>query len=142
MTKRSVAIGCALLFGIVLVAGALASTGRGTRPRVVDVVERDFRISLSTHVVSAGEVVFRVENHGPDAHELIVVRERGALPLRSDGITVDEEAVAKQEPGSLEPAPAGADRELRVHLTRGRYVLFCNMYGHFMGGMHAVVTVQ
>jgi uncharacterized cupredoxin-like copper-binding protein len=86
-------------------------------------------------------VTFRIKNHGPDAHELIVVHDEGGLPLRSDGITVDEEALTKRIVGGLEPANAGAVRELRVHLSPGRYTLLCNMFGHFMGGMHATVVV-
>jgi uncharacterized cupredoxin-like copper-binding protein len=136
-----VAAACAALFGAALIAGALASSGRGGTP-VVDVVEHDFHIALTAHRLHAGTVVFRVENDGPDAHELIIVRDAAALPLRADGITIDEEALAKREVAALEPAPAGATRDLRVRLGPGRYVLFCNMLGHFMGGMHAVVIVR
>jgi uncharacterized cupredoxin-like copper-binding protein len=32
-------------------------------------------------------------------------------------------------------------RELHLKLTKGRYVLLCNMSGHFMGGMEATVDV-
>lgn len=123
-------------------AGALAVPRASGGSRVVNVSERDFRIVVSTTHVSPGRVVFRVANHGPDAHELILIRERAQLPLRSDGITVDEEGLEKQTVGVLEPAPSGAVRELRVTLRPGRYVLLCNMYGHYMGGMHAVVIAR
>jgi len=42
----------------------------------------------------------------------------------------------------LEPGDPGSVREVRVKLQKGRYVLICNMSGHFMGGMHAVVNVE
>jgi uncharacterized cupredoxin-like copper-binding protein len=29
-----------------------------------------------------------------------------------------------------------------VHLAPGRYVLFCNMTGHYMGGMHSTLVVS
>ena len=110
---------------------------------MIDVTERDFSINLATRHVSAGTVDFRVTNRGPDAHELIVVRapERD-LPLRTDGITVSEERLTKATVGTLEPGDPGSVRDLRVELRRGRYVLLCNMSGHFMGGMHAVVVVE
>jgi uncharacterized cupredoxin-like copper-binding protein len=73
---------------------------------------------------------------------MILIRDSGRLPLRSDGITVNEEGLEKQTVGALEPAATGALRELKVKLTPGRYVLVCNMYGHYMGGMHAVVVVR
>ncbi|HZU19947.1 MAG TPA: hypothetical protein VE982_01885 [Gaiellaceae bacterium] len=144
MTKTSVAVGCACLAGLALMAGALASAGRGgaTPAHSAVVVERDFHLAVSPTTVAAGTVVFHVQNHGPDAHELIVVRDHGPLPLRADGITIDEEKLAKQEVGGLEPAGAGANRTLEVTLAPGRYVLFCNMYGHYMGGMHAVVIAR
>jgi uncharacterized cupredoxin-like copper-binding protein len=31
---------------------------------------------------------------------------------------------------------------MRVHLTPGRYVLYCNMSGHFLGGMHTLLVVR
>ncbi|MEA2314805.1 MAG: hypothetical protein QOI03_1497 [Solirubrobacteraceae bacterium] len=107
----------------------------------MQVSEADFAIS-ATHRLTAGDVVLRVHNEGPDQHELIVARAPSArLPLRSDGITVDEEALGHAEVGSLEPGKAGALRELKVHFAPGRYVLFCNMTGHYMGGMHSTLVV-
>ncbi len=125
-----------------MVAGALLTPRASGGSRIVNVTERDFRISVSATHLTPGTVVFRVTNHGPDAHELIVIRDAARLALRSDGITVNEEGLQKQTMGVLEPAGAGAVRELRVKLGPGRYVLLCNMYGHYMGGMHAVVTVR
>jgi uncharacterized cupredoxin-like copper-binding protein len=139
---RSAQAWAAALFGIAIVAGALAAPRADGGGRTVTVVERDFRITVSTNRVPAGDVTFRIDNDGPDAHELILVRDRGRLPLRADGITVDEDALEKQTLGAVEPAAAGARRVLRVRLTRGRYLLLCNMYGHFMGGMHAVVVAR
>jgi uncharacterized cupredoxin-like copper-binding protein len=108
---------------------------------VTVVTERDFHISAPT-TLKAGEVDLRIDNHGPDHHEFIIAPLHGAsLPMRADGFTVDEEAIERSEPGSLEPAVAGAERELRVHLAPGRYVFFCNMAGHYLGGMHEIVTV-
>jgi uncharacterized cupredoxin-like copper-binding protein len=37
--------------------------------------------------------------------------------------------------------PAGADETLALSLQPGRYVFFCNMEGHYMGGMHGVLEV-
>jgi uncharacterized cupredoxin-like copper-binding protein len=107
----------------------------------VQVTERDFHISGPRHV-AAGNVVFRVRNAGPDDHEFIVVRlgPKG-IPLRADGMTVDEGAHAPSTVGALEPGSPGAVRELSLSLTPGRYEFFCNMEGHFRGGMHMEVVV-
>jgi uncharacterized cupredoxin-like copper-binding protein len=122
----------------------LAGCGGGGRAQsgtVLDVNEADFQIR-APQTASAGTIVLRVANHGPDQHELIVARApSGRLGLRSDGVTVNEEALAHAEVGSLEPARSGAVRDLEVHLAPGRYVLFCNMSGHYMGGMHSTLVV-
>jgi uncharacterized cupredoxin-like copper-binding protein len=109
----------------------------------VQVSERDFHISAPT-VLHAGEVAFTVRNEGPERHEFIVahVGSGGGLPLRADGLTIDEEAVQKQEVGELEPGDPGAVRTLRLKLSPGRYVFFCNMAGHYLGGMRHEVVVQ
>jgi uncharacterized cupredoxin-like copper-binding protein len=127
----------------VLAALALAACGgstAGVAGTVLDIHERDFHIGAPQQV-HAGVVTLRVHNEGPDHHELLVARSSGALPLRADGFTVDEEAIQHEEPGSLEPAEAGAVRQLRLNLVPGRYVLFCNMAGHYLGGMHTTLLV-
>jgi uncharacterized cupredoxin-like copper-binding protein len=125
---------------------ALASTsGRAaatsSRP-TVKITERDFSISAPKHV-RAGDVMFTVTNAGPDTHELIVVRSNGRpLPLRTDGLTIDETRVERRTVGALDGAGPHTTRTLHVHLAPGRYVLLCNMAGHFLGGMHRQLVVR
>jgi uncharacterized cupredoxin-like copper-binding protein len=104
---------------------------------LLQVTERDFKISASP-VVPSGDVILRVSNDGPDHHELILVRsDTATLPLRPDGVTVDEDHLESETVATMEAAPAGSVRRLSLRLTRGSYVLFCNMAGHYLGGMHA-----
>jgi hypothetical protein len=136
-------VGAALLAALALVAasgcGAASAGPHGVAVAAVN--ERDFHIEAPA-TLKAGEVDLRVHNHGPDHHELIIAPLHGAsLPLRADGFTIDEESLERSEPGSLVPGVAGSERELRVHLAPGRYVFFCNMAGHYLGGMHTIVTV-
>lgn len=120
--------------------GERAQTAR--RPNVVRVTERDFRISAPKRI-AAGDVALSVENRGPDDHELILVRvDRSPLPFRADGFTIDEDAVQRSTLDSLPPGAPGSRRTLRVRLTPGRYVLFCNMAGHFLGGMDRKLEVR
>jgi uncharacterized cupredoxin-like copper-binding protein len=131
-----------LLGGGLFVAWNNTGSDEASAARHVVVSERDFHITAPQRV-SAGDVNFTVDNRGPDAHELIVVRGRvSSLPLRSDGLTVDEDAVSKREAGALEPANPGASRSLPVDLKPGHYVMFCNMYGHFESGMHEDLVVR
>jgi uncharacterized cupredoxin-like copper-binding protein len=125
-----------------LCAGCGGGGSAAPSGQVLGVREADFHITAPEHV-AAGNVTFRVHNEGPDQHEFILVRSAtGKLPLRSDGLTVDEDALAHEEVTSLDPAKAGALRDVTVHLRPGRYVLFCNMTGHYMAGMHRTLVVS
>jgi len=124
-----------------LACPACGSGGHQAAAHVVRVTERDFRISAPKHVRS-GDLLLSVSNRGPDAHELIVVRDRSSeLPLRRDGSTVSEEKLEPVTAGALEPGGTGV-RALRVRLAPGRYELMCNMSGHYLGGMHAELVVR
>jgi uncharacterized cupredoxin-like copper-binding protein len=109
----------------------------------VSVAEKDFHISAPS-TIRAGAVSFTVHNEGPERHEFIVARVGGtsSLALRPDGLTIDEEALQKQEVGELEPGEPGTVRTLHLTLAPGRYVFFCNMAGHYLGGMRHEVVVQ
>jgi uncharacterized cupredoxin-like copper-binding protein len=115
---------------------------KGSQGREIRVTERDFKIRVTQEPVPAGVVTLAVDNRGPAAHELIVVKAHGPrLPLRHDGMTVNEEALKPAIPGLLEPEQPGAHR-LKLRLTPGRYELICNMAGHYFGGMRTRLTVQ
>ena len=136
------ALACAAVAAGVLLAGCGSGAGASATAQV-NVTERDFHIGLSSSTVHAGAVRLRIHNGGADAHELIVAPGRaGSLPLRLDGFTVNEEAIASSEPGSITPQLPGGTESLVVNLRPGRYVLFCNMEGHFMAGMHTTLVVR
>jgi uncharacterized cupredoxin-like copper-binding protein len=145
MGTRRALIGAALLC---LSAGALSGCGVAERARArtpaatVKVTERDFHINAPKRL-RAGDVRLSVYNDGPDTHELIVVRQgTKPLPFRGDGLTIDEDAVERSTAGNLEPGAPKSRRTLDLHLKPGRYVLFCNMSGHYLGGMHTQLVVR
>jgi uncharacterized cupredoxin-like copper-binding protein len=129
---------------VLTIAGCSSSGGKPHGAvTVAPIVEKDFKITAAGYDLPAGKVDLSVKNQGPDAHELIVVRETDAgLPMRKDGLTVDEDAVEKQTLGTLEPGEPGKTRRLDVNLTPGRYLLLCNMNGHYLGGMHTELVVN
>jgi len=109
---------------------------------LVSVKESDYRIVLHPSRVPAGRVRVTIDNVGPANHELIFVRAvPSGLPMRTDGLTVNEAAITAREVAALEPATPGTVRHLDVDLQKGEYELFCNMAGHYMGGMRAFLTV-
>jgi uncharacterized cupredoxin-like copper-binding protein len=125
---------------VVLLAAGCGGGHRRALP-VVSITERDFHISVP-HVVPAGDVRIVLTNKGPVTHELIMVHAaRGRLPRRADGFTINEELLQHRLVGAFERAGPGT-RELVVHLTRGRYVIFCNMAGHAASGMMTSFRVR
>jgi uncharacterized cupredoxin-like copper-binding protein len=143
-SRLSIGACCVAVTGVGIAAagcGGAHGQAAGSLP-VVPIIERDFTISAPKRL-AAGDVIFRVRNRGPVGHEMLIVRlDQAGLPLRRDGLTVDEEALQRREIGLLEPASVGAVRDLHVRLGAGRYELFCNMSGHFMSGMHATLVVR
>jgi hypothetical protein len=129
---------------LVLTAAACGSADAGDRPsiRIVNVREHDFAIR-APHLLNAGLVRFVVTNKGPVSHELLLVRTpRAGLPMRHDGLTIDEVALGPSIVGVLEPGGPGSSRSFDTRLKAGRYILLCNMAGHYMTGMSSQLLVQ
>jgi len=129
--------------------GAIGLSACSSSPRasdhgatVVRVTVRDFHIKVSPKHIPAGPARLVVVNKGPDTHEILVARTGSALPLRSDGLTVDEDKLEPVTVGEAEGESPGAVEVLRVKLRPGRYELFCNMAGHYLGGMSAQLVAS
>ena len=127
-----------------LAAGCRGSAAAQSAPAGVPVVVSNFRIDAPA-TVKAGDVTFAITGTGPTMHELNIAETDlpgDQLPTAPDG-TVDD---SSPHPGfthlaEREGIDIGNHATLRAHLTPGRYVLYCNMYGHYRAGMWTVVTV-
>jgi uncharacterized cupredoxin-like copper-binding protein len=111
----------------------------------VNVLLEDFRVRQDAAVVPAGTVSFRILNQGPTTHEVIVVRTDLApdkLPLQPDGLTVNEEAPGIDLLDEVEGLDIDDRETLALRLAPGHYVLYCNLEGHYLGGMHEALTVR
>lgn len=144
MLRRAARVLPCFLACIVAVCALSACSSRSTSAKgtVVHVTVKDFRIKLSRTHVRAGDVRFVVKNKGPDTHEVLIARTSAALPLRADNITVDEDALEPVTVDEVEAEPPGRVEVLGVKLRPGRYELFCNMAGHYLGGMRARLVVS
>jgi hypothetical protein len=110
----------------------------------VNVLLEDFRVREDAAVVPPGTVSFRIRNQGPTSHEFILVRTDRApdkLPLQSDGLTVDEEARGVELLDEAEGLDIDDRETLVLDLAAGHYVMYCNLEGHYLGGMYAALTV-
>jgi uncharacterized cupredoxin-like copper-binding protein len=109
----------------------------------VDVRERNFAIDAPASVAAPGMIDLRVNNRGPSTHEFVVVRTdlpADRLPIGPDGLSVDEDALARV--GEINDVPIWTTRSLELSLSPGRYVFFCNLEGHYLGGMYASIVVS
>ncbi len=137
---------------LVLVAVAVAvplTVARRQQPTPsgtpLNVLLLDFKVRQDAAAVPAGTVSFRIRNQGPTTHELIVVRTDrapGELPLQSDGLTVDEEGPGVEFLEEVEGLDIDDRQTLDLDLAPGHYVLYCNLEGHYLGGMYAALAVR
>ena len=118
--------------------------GTPNPPGAIQVRLEDFKLHLAVTTAKAGEVTMHLENDGPSTHEFNVDRTDLApdqLPLRADGLSVDEASPLLKRMGSIEILEAGDKKNLTLNLPPGHYVLYCNLEGHYLGSMHATLDV-
>jgi uncharacterized cupredoxin-like copper-binding protein len=100
-------------------------------------------ITATPDTVTAGPVTFNVTNDSTDLiHEMLVIpvpADGSLLPYVDDEERVDEEAAHHLgEVSELDPGKSGS---LTVDLDAGKYVLVCNIAGHYMAGMWTIIDV-
>ncbi len=109
-----------------------------------DMSKANMGITATPESVPAGPVTFQVTNDSKDiVHEMIVAPLKSAdekLPYIDSEGRVDEEAAGHLgEVAELDPGASGA---LTVTLKPGSYILYCNIAGHYMGGMWTDIEVK
>jgi uncharacterized cupredoxin-like copper-binding protein len=134
-------IGLALL-GLVAAAPASAAatsvnvslTGEGTG---------QMGIAVDQASVPAGKVTFVVKNNATtESHEMVVIAlpsPDAELPYDAAKQRVTESKVKSM--GEVSDLKPGASKSKTLTLKPGSYKLICNMKGHYMAGMSAVLTV-
>jgi uncharacterized cupredoxin-like copper-binding protein len=120
---------------LVTMLGVVAARGSG-RGSTVAVSEKEMAISVKPAVVAAGRVTFVVRNTGTIEHEMVVVR--GAKKLKVKGFEAEETV----SPGEVEGVKPDKAKRLTLNLKPGKYLLICNIPGHYMLGMSTVLTVR
>lgn len=109
----------------------------------LDLSKATMGMRLSPQSAPAGEVTFIVKNSSKDTiHEMIVMYRQDPtklLPLIDNENRVDEDKAGdKGEVSELNPGQSGS---LTVTLAPGKYVLVCNVPGHYEAGMWAEFEV-
>ena len=99
-----------------------ATTTASTKPAAakVPVSETEFKITLASTNLKAGEITFEAKNDGKIPHDLAI----------------------KQTGDKTKLIQPGGTAELKVTLKAGTYELYCSVPGHEAAGMKVNVTVS
>ena len=129
-------------FALVMLTTA-CSQGMEPLPSDVNVIVdlKEYAITLSVPTVKAGTVKFGIRNNGTMVHDFDVYKTDLALDkLPVDGGTakVKMDGLVKQ----MINISANRSTTISADLAAGRYVIICNVAGHYQLGMRAELQVQ
>ena len=134
----------ALVAGALAMALAAAACGGGAKASTVRVVVQEWIFQPTVASVRAGTVTFEVVNEGKQDHELVILKTDlpdAALKMRASEDKVNEGASGKNV-GEAEDIEAGHTKTGTFDFTPGRYVLLCNIAGHYKSGMATSFDVK
>jgi uncharacterized cupredoxin-like copper-binding protein len=127
-----------VVFTCIVFAFLAASAVRAAHSRpgtTVKATLNEMRITVSATRVAAGKVTFVVRNAGTVEHELLVIPWPKAGKLSVAHFRADEGA-SLGEVSELKPGKTG---RVTLELQPGRYLLICNLSGHYQLGMQAAI---
>lgn len=141
MTTRTAAVVVLSLLAA-LAAGlgpAQAAPGGARGSSAVTVVLAEWTLVPSATTVRAGKVTFQVTNDGAIEHEFVVLR----TDSHHHALTVKKAvAVETGRQGEIAKIVPGEERSLTLNLKPGKYVLICNLLGHYKAGQYAALRVR
>jgi plastocyanin len=131
----------ALLLGLAVTIAACSSAPENI-PTDVDVAVhmQDYKVILSVATVKAGTVRFGIKNEGGMEHSFELIK----TDLPFDQIPTTGDAKAKEDGliKQVKSLPVGKVSVVSADLAAGKYVVICNVAGHYQLGMRAALTVN
>lgn len=129
-----------VLAAAVAAGGGVAGASEGVASAAtVKVQLKEWTLTPSAVAVPAGAVTFVVRNAGGIPHEFVIMRTNAhhhVLPMH--GSQAAEQGVQ----GEIEDLAPGKTSRLTVRLQPGKYVLLCNLPGHYKAGQFAALRVR
>lgn len=123
---------------------ATAASTTATGATTLTVAMTEFAFTPKDATAPAGTITIDAPNQGKATHELVLIKTdlaTDALPLQ--GTDVNEDAfTAAALPGEIPDVKPGTTGTLTVTLPAGRYIMLCNVEGHYKAGMVGTLTVQ
>lgn len=101
----------------------------------------DYKVTVSVPSVKAGSTKIGVRNLASQAHSFEVIK----TDLPHDKLPIDGASAKAREDGKvggIETIAPGRSASVTLDLQPGKYVLICNVAGHYQLGMHASFTVD
>lgn len=118
---------------------AATTAPAGARVNVTMGAPKEFSMVPAPTSVAAGPTTFVVTNRGGLVHEMVVVPAPGGpTSLKKPDGTASEAG----SPGEAADVAPGSTKTFTVTLPAGKYVLLCNLPGHYAGGMYASFVVR
>jgi uncharacterized cupredoxin-like copper-binding protein len=127
-------------------AGTAGAAGSGGG-RTVEIKMGDYYFAPQTATLEAGATTIEAPNEGSVEHELVIFesdKNPAELPTEANG-EVDEEKLEQEgaeEAGEIEDVEPGKTKSAEFNLKPGKYVMFCNLPGHYAQGMYGTLTVE
>ncbi|MGD9697190.1 MAG: sulfocyanin-like copper-binding protein [Thermoleophilia bacterium] len=101
---------------------------------------KPFQTSVSPASAKAGKVTFTLKNKGTMVHEAVIIKTNvkvDKLPVKNG------KASEKGKVGAILNVAGGkTSKPLTLNLKKGKYLIICNVPGHYQAGMRVAFTVK
>jgi uncharacterized cupredoxin-like copper-binding protein len=122
------------------------TTGTTASQGALEIAMGDYFFKPKDPSAAAGSVTISAPNDGEIVHELVLAKtdaDPAKLPTSSNGDVDEAKLEARGElAGEIADVEAGGTKQGTFKLTAGRYVMFCNVPGHYKQGMYGTLTVK
>jgi uncharacterized cupredoxin-like copper-binding protein len=140
-----IAAGCGGGDETTTVTETAATGGAAAGGNSLEIKMGDFFFDPKNGSAPSGPTTIEAPNEGSVEHELVVFKSDmnpANLPTESNG-DVDEEKMDQEaeEKGEIPDVEPGETKSEDFELTPGKYVIFCNLPGHYAQGMYGTITV-
>lgn len=105
----------------------------------IDAALDEWSITTNSQTAKSGKVTLKATNDGQAPHEVVVLK----TDQPADSLKVTDGRVSEQDSvGEVSELAAGESGSKTLDLKPGKYVLVCNISGHYPQGMYTSLTVK
>lgn len=110
-----------------------------TQATTLPVSMTEFKFTPANPELARGELEITATNKGKAPHTLVLLKtdaDPSKLPKRGDNVS------EKNSVGEIPPLVPGESASHTFDLKPGKYVMVCNVPGHYDAGMYGTLTVR